>query len=57
VRDFIASLDLPTSLSDVGVGEDDFDAIADDAMRDFVVAAAPVDVSKADVVGLLARAL
>ncbi len=57
VRQFIASLGLPTSLSEVGVAEETFELIADDAMGDFVVAAAPVSVTKEDVVGLLARAL
>jgi alcohol dehydrogenase len=57
VRDFIASLGLPTRLSQVGVGEDAFELIADDAMADFVVAAAPVTVTKDDVVTLLTRAL
>jgi alcohol dehydrogenase len=56
VRDFVRSLGLPTRLSEVGVGEDDFDRIAEDAMRDFVVAAAPVDVSKDDIRMLLGRA-
>lgn len=56
VRRFVGRLGLPTRLSDVGVGEADFDLIADDAMRDFVVAFAPVDVSRDDIVSLLARA-
>jgi alcohol dehydrogenase class IV len=57
VGQFIASLGLPTKLSEVGVREDAFELIANDAMGDFVVAAAPVNVTKEDVVGLLARAL
>jgi alcohol dehydrogenase len=56
LRQFIASLGLPTKLSEVGVAEETFELIADDAMGDFVVAAAPVSVTKEDVVGLLARA-
>jgi alcohol dehydrogenase class IV len=56
VRDFVAGLGLPTRLSEVGVGEDDFGLIADDAMRDFVVAFAPVDVSHEEIRSLLARA-
>jgi maleylacetate reductase len=55
-RDFIAGLGLPTRLSEVGVGEADYDLIADDAMRDFVVAFAPVDVSHAEIRSLLTRA-
>lgn len=56
VRDFVRSLGLPTRLSEVGVGEDAFDLIADDAMRDFVVAFSPVDVSRDEIRALLARA-
>jgi alcohol dehydrogenase class IV len=56
VRGFIAGLGLPTRLGEVGVREADFELIAQDAMQDFVVAFSPVTVTKADVVGLLARA-
>jgi alcohol dehydrogenase class IV len=56
VRGFIAGLGLPTRLGEVGVREADFELIAEDAMRDFVVAFSPVTVSKQDVVALLARA-
>ena len=56
VRELIASLRLPTTLAEAGVGREAFELIAEDAMRDFVVAAAPVDVSKADVIALLERA-
>ena len=45
----MSNLGLPTRLSEVGVGDDDYDLIADDAMRDFVVASAPVEVSKDDI--------
>jgi maleylacetate reductase len=56
VREFVSGLGLPTRLSEVGVSDDDFDLIADDAMRDFVVASAPVEVSKDEIKLLLARA-
>ena len=56
VRDFVRRLGLPTRLSEVGVGERDFDLIADDAMGDFVVAFAPVEVSKDEIRSLLAEA-
>jgi alcohol dehydrogenase class IV len=56
VREFVSRLGLPTRLSEVGVGEDDFDLIADDAMADFVVAFAPLDVSKDQIRSLLAEA-
>jgi alcohol dehydrogenase len=56
IRGFIAGLGLPTRLSEVGVREADFELIAEDAMRDFVVAFSPVTVTKDDVVALLARA-
>ena len=42
--------------SEVGVTERDFDLIADDAMADFVVAFAPVDVSKDQIRSLLVEA-
>jgi alcohol dehydrogenase class IV len=57
IRGFIAGLGLPTRLGEVGVREADFDLIAEDAMRDFVVAFSPVTVSKEDVVALLAQAV
>jgi alcohol dehydrogenase len=56
VRDFVSRLGLPTRLSEVGVTERDFDLIADDAMADFVVAFAPVDVSKDQIRSLLVEA-
>jgi alcohol dehydrogenase len=56
VRRFIGDLGLPTRLSQAGVAESDYELIADDAMRDFVVASAPVDVSREEIIALLARA-
>jgi alcohol dehydrogenase class IV len=56
VRDFVARLGLPTRLSEVGVAGADLDLIADDAMRDFVVAFAPVDVSREEIRSLLVQA-
>jgi alcohol dehydrogenase class IV len=56
VRDLVTRLGLPTRLSEVGVGEEDLDQIADDAMRDFVVASAPVDVSREEIRSLLVQA-
>jgi alcohol dehydrogenase class IV len=38
------------------VGADDFELIADDAMADFVVAFAPLDVSKDEIRSLLVEA-
>ena len=57
VRELIATLGLPSRLSEVGVGEADFELIATDSMGDFVVAFAPVEVTKEDVLALLAKAL
>lgn len=54
VRDLIAALGLPARLSEVGVAESDLALIAADSMRDFVVASAPVEVTEADVLALLA---
>jgi alcohol dehydrogenase len=56
VRRFIGDLGLPTRLSEAGVAESDYEPIADDAMRDFVVAFAPVEVSRQEIMTLLARA-
>jgi len=56
VRTFIARLGLPTRLGEVGVREDDFELIAEDAMHDFVVAFSPVSVNREDVIELLVRA-
>ena len=41
VRTFIRSLGLPTTLKEVGVGEEDLQGIADDAMQDLVVSTNP----------------
>lgn len=41
VRDFIESLGLPTTLSEVGVTRDDFPFLARDAMQDMIVATNP----------------
>lgn len=57
VRTFVRSLGLPTTLREVDVDEDDFELIARDSVRDFVVASAPLEVSEDDVVALLGRAL
>jgi alcohol dehydrogenase class IV len=57
VRGFVASLGLPTTLSEVGVAEEDFELIAHDSVRDFVVASAPLQVEEGDVVRLLRQAL
>jgi alcohol dehydrogenase class IV len=56
VREFVAGLGLPTRLSDVGVDPSQYDLIAEDSMADFVVASAPLEVSKELVVTLLQRA-
>ena len=56
VREFVSGLGLPTRLSEVGVGDEEFDLIAEDAMWDFVVASAPVEVSKDEIKLLLVRA-
>jgi maleylacetate reductase len=57
VRRFVAALGLPTTLSEVGVSESDFPLIARDAVRDIVVASAPIEVDERDVVRLLQRAM
>jgi alcohol dehydrogenase len=56
VRRLVASLGLPGTLAQVGVTERDFELIAQDAMRDFVVAFAPISVSEHDIIELLTRA-
>lgn len=57
VRAFVAGLGLPTTLTEVGVTEADVPALAKDAVEDFVVAFAPIDVTEADVVRLLHAAM
>lgn len=57
IRSMIEGLGLPTRLSEVGVDESQFDALAQDSIADFVVAFAPVSVEKADVVRLLHAAM
>lgn len=57
LRRFIASLELPTRLRDVGVTHDQFPALARDAMADFIVAANPRPVGgEAEVIEILERA-
>ncbi len=57
VRDFIAALGQPTTLSEVGVTREDFPFIARDAMQDMIVATNPRPVDgEDDVISLLERA-
>ena len=57
VQDLIADLELPTRLRDVGVAQDDFAAIAKDALEDLVVATNPRPVSSVeDVINVLHNA-
>lgn len=58
VRRLVADLGLASRLSEVGVGRDDFDGIARDALDDIIVAANPRPVRSTDeVITLLERAL
>lgn len=57
VRDFIASMGLPTRLSEVGVTRDDFPLLARDAMQDMIVSTNPRPVDgESDVVTILESA-
>ncbi|GAC1594081.1 MAG: iron-containing alcohol dehydrogenase [Acidimicrobiales bacterium] len=57
VRQFIASLGLPTRLSEVGVEHDQFADIARDAMADMIVASNPRPIAgEADVIKVLESA-
>lgn len=57
VRALVARLGLPGRLRDVGVGENQFEALAEDALHDLVVAFSPVPVrEKEEIVRLLRRA-
>ncbi len=57
VQDLITDLELPTRLRDVGVAQDDFAAIAKDALEDLVVATNPRPVSSVeDVINVLHNA-
>jgi alcohol dehydrogenase class IV len=58
VRRLVADLGLASRLSEVGVGRDDFEGIARDALDDVIVAANPRPVTSTDeVIALLERAL
>jgi alcohol dehydrogenase class IV len=58
LQEFIRSLGLPTTLQEVGVGEEDLPSLAKDALQDLVVATNPRRVESIDqVVDLLRSAL
>jgi len=52
---FVESLDLPTRLSQVGVTEDEFPALAKDALEDLIVATNPRPVESEETVVELLR--
>lgn len=57
VRQFIESLGLPTTLSEVGVTREDFPGLAHDALNDFIVATNPKPIGSVDdVLGVLEKA-
>lgn len=57
VRQFIESMNLPTTLREIGVSRDDFEPLANDAMRDLIVETNPRPLSGAsDVIGVLESA-
>lgn len=57
VASLIASLDMPTTLRDVGVKEEHFDAIADGAMLNAFVRANIRPIERSDIIALLEKAL
>ena len=52
-----AQLGIPASLREVGVTEDKFDAMADDAMKSGNIAVNPRSTTKQDVLSLYQKAL
>lgn len=57
LKELNAQLDIPASLSEVGVTEDKFDAMADDAMKSGNIAVNPRNTTKEDILALYKRAL
>ena len=57
LKNLNAQLGIPTSLSEVGVTADKFDAMADDAMKSGNIAVNPRSTTKKDVVSLYEKAL
>ncbi|MGN0313229.1 MAG: iron-containing alcohol dehydrogenase [Fusicatenibacter sp.] len=56
LRSLNASLGIPSSLSEVGVTEDKFDAMADDAMKSGNIAVNPRTTTKKDILNLYQKA-
>ena len=57
LRRLNADLGLPASLSEVGVTEDTFEAMAEDAMKSVNVPANPRQTTKRDIIALYKKAL
>ena len=57
LRELNASLGIPASLSAVGVTEDKFDAMADDAMKSGNILVNPRSSTKKDILDLYHKAL
>jgi alcohol dehydrogenase len=56
VERLVRDLDLPACLADIGVGPQDFPALADAVMQDLVVAGSPRPVQREDVLSILQAA-
>ena len=57
LKELNEQLGIPASLSEVGVLEEKFDAMADDAMKSGNISVNPRSTKKQDVIHLYARAL
>ena len=57
LKDLNKKLGIPSGLKEVGVTEDKFDAMADDAMKSGNIAVNPRDTTKSDVMELYKKAL
>lgn len=57
IRELIAGLDLPSRLSDLGIKESDFEALADEIMEDKAIMVTPGNPTRDDILGLVKAAL
>jgi alcohol dehydrogenase class IV len=57
IRELIASLDLPSRLSDLGIKESDFEALADEIMEDKAIMVTPGNPNREDILGLVKAAV
>jgi len=57
IRGLIASLELPSRLSDLGIKQSDFEPLADEIMEDKAIMVTPGNPGRDDIMGLIHAAL